>query len=57
MSVQTSVTVTVLEPISKQEVQVELVLRSNVFVNEHQETILNVNGIGSIPIGTIEGIS
>ncbi len=57
MSVQTSVTVTVLEPISKQEVQVELVLRSNIFVNEHQETILNVNGIGFIPIGTVEGIS
>ncbi len=57
MSVQTSVTVTVLEPISKQEVQVELVLRSNIFVNENQETILNVNGVGSVPVGTIEGIS
>jgi hypothetical protein len=57
MAVQTNVTVTVLEPISKQEVQVELSLRSNIFVNEHQETILNVNGIGSIVLGEVEGIS
>lgn len=57
MAVQTSVIVTVLEPISKQEVQVELSLRSNIFVNEHQETILNVNGIGSIVLGEVEGIS
>jgi hypothetical protein len=57
MAVQTSVTVTVLEPISKQEVQVELVLRSNIFVNENQETILNVNGVGSIALDQVEGIS
>lgn len=57
MAVQTNVTVTVLEPISKQEVQVELVLRSNIFVNENQETILNVNGVGSIALDQVEGIS
>jgi hypothetical protein len=56
MSVQSSVIVTVLNPVTGQEVDVELNIRSNIFVSGEQ-TILNVNGVGSIPIEPVLGIN